>query len=354
MTSEDEPVAAAVDAFDPVASDDVDVAPAPPHVARRRRLAWLLLAAAAVVALVVGAAVPRGSSSPSARAAAIERQLKCPSCEDLSVADSTAPSAIAIKALVLRDVEQGQSDAQIEAYLKSVYGPGIMLTPPASGATGIVWVAPVAAFVIALVGLGVFFWRRRSVGPAEVAPEDEALVAQALRRRRQQQMVDVAVDVAVDGAVRPRGAVTRQELEDERDFLLQSLEDLGSASTGPAISTMTTTPACRRATRRAPPRSCGSSTCWTVPPPTMARVTRRALRWRTRRLGDAGGGDGWPSSGRRCCSPRWRCGRWRRRRATERREGRRPAVTGPRPPRRSPPIRPGRSRTSSRATTPTP
>ena len=149
----------------------------------RRLLPWLAMAVVLAVALALGARHPGPSASPSQRAAAIDAQLRCPSCEDVSVAQSSAPAAVAIRHIVAARVASGQSDADVEAYLVSRYGAGILLRPPVSGGTSALWVLPVAAVAVGAGGLAVFFWRRRRVVPAEPSPEDQLLVEGALADR---------------------------------------------------------------------------------------------------------------------------------------------------------------------------
>jgi cytochrome c-type biogenesis protein CcmH len=142
---------------------------------------WVLLAVALGTALVVGASGGHGSAStPAQRAASLDGELRCPSCDDLSVADSSAASAVAIRELVLADTEAGESQASIVSYLQSRY-PGILLRPPASGIEGLVWYAPIAGFVVAAVAVVVIF-RRRQSEPARATPadEDRRLVSEAL------------------------------------------------------------------------------------------------------------------------------------------------------------------------------
>jgi cytochrome c-type biogenesis protein CcmH len=98
------------------------------------------------------------------------------------VAQSSAPTAQAVRQAVSARVAQGQSDAAIEDFLVSRYGPGILLRPPVRGGAGLVWLLPVAAVTAGLVGLATFFWRRRRLVPPEVADEDRALVDDALAR----------------------------------------------------------------------------------------------------------------------------------------------------------------------------
>ena len=167
-----------------------------------RWVAWVVLAVVVGVALAVGAGHPAGPPSAAQRAARIEAGLRCPSCAGISVANSSASTAAAIRQAVSSRVRAGQSDAQIEAYVVSRYGPSILLRPPAHGPTVWVWVLPPLAVGLAGAALGALFWRRRRVGGAPVSDDDRALVDRALVERA---LVDRALETrAVAGGPAPR------------------------------------------------------------------------------------------------------------------------------------------------------
>jgi cytochrome c-type biogenesis protein CcmH len=149
----------------------------------RTRAAWVVLAVVLAVALAVGAHRPSPAPGPAQRAAALDAALRCPSCQDVSVADSSAPTAVAIRRIVATRVAAGQSDAAVEAFLVSRYGPDILLRPPASGGVGAVWLVPIVAVPAALVALGVFLWRRRRIAAAAPSEDDRRLVEAALAGR---------------------------------------------------------------------------------------------------------------------------------------------------------------------------
>lgn len=134
------------------------------HGLRRRvtgRASLALALTALAAALVIGSGVT-SSAAPTAaqRATALEAQIRCPSCEDVSVAQSSAASAIAVRREVSRLAAAGVSDQVIEQRLVAQYGPSILLEPPDSGLSSLVWLLPLGAGVLAVGGLAVFFWRR--------------------------------------------------------------------------------------------------------------------------------------------------------------------------------------------------
>jgi len=104
--------------------------------------AWLV-ALCAVAALTLLAA-PAGSSVAS-RVARLEALVRCPSCEDLSVAQSNATSAIAVRHEIAAKVRRGVSDTAILTSLEAAYGPSILLSPPTSGLGSLLWAVPAGA-----------------------------------------------------------------------------------------------------------------------------------------------------------------------------------------------------------------
>ncbi|MDA8284026.1 MAG: cytochrome c-type biogenesis protein [Acidimicrobiales bacterium] len=151
--------------------------------APRRRLGlvfvWLAMALAVGGTLGYDALASGHALTLDQKVAAIASQVRCPSCQDETADDSTTQTAAAVRATIRQRLLAGQNQGEIEAYLESRYGPGILLRPPAGGLTGLVWVLPVAAVVAALGGLAVAFhrWRPRLVAP--LSAEERALLEQA-------------------------------------------------------------------------------------------------------------------------------------------------------------------------------
>jgi cytochrome c-type biogenesis protein CcmH/NrfF len=90
----------------------------------------------------------------------LERLVRCPACEDLSVAVSNATSAIAVRNEIVRDVHHGESDNRILTSLEDAYGPSILLSPSTSGLGIVLWVVPVGGLVLVVV-IGLRLARRR-------------------------------------------------------------------------------------------------------------------------------------------------------------------------------------------------
>lgn len=103
----------------------------------------------AFLAVVAFAVVlnPHGSSE-SARIAHLETLVRCPSCDDLSVAVSNATSAIAVRHEIASKVHEGVSDNKILTSLESAYGTSILLSPPTSGLGVLLWVVPILGLLL--------------------------------------------------------------------------------------------------------------------------------------------------------------------------------------------------------------
>jgi cytochrome c-type biogenesis protein CcmH len=113
------------------------------------------------VALVIGAGVFSSAPETAAqRAAAIEAGVRCPSCTDVSVADSDATTAIAVRHQIQSLVDAGRSTEAIDQVLVSEYGQTILLVPPDTGGIPLLYVVPLVLGAGALATVGMLFWRR--------------------------------------------------------------------------------------------------------------------------------------------------------------------------------------------------
>lgn len=112
---------------------------------------WAL--ALAVVAGAVLLSAPT-TSSAAARIAHLESLVRCPSCEDISVAQSNATTAVAVRHEIAARVHRGDSDTAILTSLEARYGASVLLSPPTSGLGALLWAVPLSLLIVAgLVGL---------------------------------------------------------------------------------------------------------------------------------------------------------------------------------------------------------
>jgi cytochrome c-type biogenesis protein CcmH/NrfF len=100
------------------------------------------------------------SASTQGRIAHLETLVKCPACDDLSVAQSNATSSIAVRHDIAHRVREGESDSKILTSLEATYGTSILLSPSTSGLGVLLWLVPLAA-LLALAVAAVRLVRRR-------------------------------------------------------------------------------------------------------------------------------------------------------------------------------------------------
>jgi cytochrome c-type biogenesis protein CcmH len=81
----------------------------------------------------------------------VGEQLKCPVCQNESVADSSASIAEQMRLVIREQLQQGKSEQQVLQYFAAHYGNQILLTPSPQGFNLLAWLMPVAML---LIGLG--------------------------------------------------------------------------------------------------------------------------------------------------------------------------------------------------------
>ena len=114
-----------------------------------RFLIWLLV-------LIITCAIPAmtlasESEQLEARFKKLSNELRCPTCQGLSVKDSEAGFSTSIKGKIRELMKQGKSDEEIMAYFVERYGEWILRAPPVSGFNMVLWVLPGTAIVTGLL-----------------------------------------------------------------------------------------------------------------------------------------------------------------------------------------------------------
>jgi cytochrome c-type biogenesis protein CcmH len=165
---------------------------------RRRPLAGLALAVALIAvsgALVV--VILRGSAPPATlqdRVRAVAVDLRCPVCQDLSVADSPSALAREMRGRIATELAAGRSPAAIQREFVRAYGDWILMSPPRHGLTLVVWIIPALLFGagVALAGFSIARWTHadrtrpepgaaaKDDGAGDLAPADQRLLERAI------------------------------------------------------------------------------------------------------------------------------------------------------------------------------
>ena len=142
-----------------------------------RERALILVALVAILGAIAWSARPQEATAAE-RVDRITSELRCVTCQGLSVKDSPAASARQMRDLVVQRVADGRTDDEIRDEFRASYGDWVLLSPPASSWTGLIWLVPVVALA---AGLVVALGRMRPGPLSTAAPSARELAA--LRER---------------------------------------------------------------------------------------------------------------------------------------------------------------------------
>ncbi len=145
----------------------------------RERLArWGSLGAIVVLLAVAAAGLLAGGGPTAERDYRLEKQLRCPVCRTVSIAESPSQTAQAMRTTVEEQIRAGKTDQQILDYFTARYGDWILMAPPARGRGLVVWLLPLGA--AALGAMVLLARRRRPQAEAELTAEEDARVREAI------------------------------------------------------------------------------------------------------------------------------------------------------------------------------
>ncbi len=152
-----------------------------------------LIAIVLALGLVVGLTGPALAVQPDEilddpvleqRARDLSAGLRCLVCRNESIDESNADLARDMRLLVRERLVEGDSDAEVIAFIVERYGEYVLLRPTTEGANLILWVAAPALFVITMLG-ALLYLRRRETAPEPMreglSPEDEARLKELLK-----------------------------------------------------------------------------------------------------------------------------------------------------------------------------
>ncbi|TRW50553.1 cytochrome c-type biogenesis protein CcmH [Aliidiomarina halalkaliphila] len=103
-------------------------------------------------------------------------ELRCPKCQNQSIADSDAPLAQDMRQRVYQMIMEGRSNAEIIEFMKVRYGDFVHYRPPVNRSTLVLWFGPFVALFIGMVAVVVHVRGKRKVS-AELTDEERAKLA---------------------------------------------------------------------------------------------------------------------------------------------------------------------------------
>ena len=109
------------------------------------------------------------------RARDLSKNLRCLVCQNQSIDDSDAELAVDLRGQVRQLIKQGQTDTEILNILRDRYGDYILLKPPVSSSTYLLWLAPLLIILGGL--LLVWRWRTSTDDETDTQTPDNANMA---------------------------------------------------------------------------------------------------------------------------------------------------------------------------------
>ena len=111
----------------------------------------------------------------------LSTELRCPKCQNQNIADSNAPISQDLRKLLHQQLEAGADDEEILDYMVARYGEFVRYRPRFSGATAVLWLAPVVLLLVGVAAAVLTLRSRRS----------QRLAAGPLNRDDEQRLQDL-------------------------------------------------------------------------------------------------------------------------------------------------------------------
>ncbi|GHD42990.1 cytochrome c-type biogenesis protein CcmH [Thalassobaculum fulvum] len=143
-----------------------------------------VLRAAALAAVLFGA-LPAGAVQPDEmlrdpaleqRARELSAGVRCLVCQNQSIDDSNADLARDLRKLVRERLLAGDTDQQVLDYLTARYGPFVLLEPPKTRSTWLLWYGPFALLAVGAAGVAAAaaLRARRRAEPEPLSAEERS------------------------------------------------------------------------------------------------------------------------------------------------------------------------------------
>ncbi len=137
------------------------------------RIVALLLVLAAPPVFAADPAEMLKDPALETRAEKIGQGLRCLVCQSESIENSNADLARDLRVIVREQVQAGQSDDQIRAFVVARYGDYVLLAPPFKTSTLLLWGGPGLFLLGGLAALRSFHRRRVGTPPPPPLSADE-------------------------------------------------------------------------------------------------------------------------------------------------------------------------------------
>ena len=137
---------------------------------RNLLLMTLLLCTSAALAQAIEP-LPFKDHAEEVRYQHLTAQLRCPMCQNETLADSNAPIARDLRNQIFQLMQHGQTDAQIKQYLVDRYSDFVLYDPPLKPGTVLLWFGPALILLAGAIVVIVTIRKRGRAGIVD-APAD--------------------------------------------------------------------------------------------------------------------------------------------------------------------------------------
>ncbi len=103
----------------------------------------------------------------------LSQELRCPKCQNQTIADSNAPIAADLRKQLYLQLEAGASDDEIRQYMVDRYGEFVRYRPRFGGMTTMLWLAPGVLLVMAALVAWLSLRRRPGAAARDTGLSDE-------------------------------------------------------------------------------------------------------------------------------------------------------------------------------------
>ncbi len=140
-----------------------------------RARGWLVVGGAVVVVGLAALLAAGDDAAPQTiddRVREIASGLRCPVCQNLSVADSPSRLAGEMRTEIETQLLAGRTPEAVRAYFVERYGEWVLLAPPRRGLNLVPWLVPVVG-VIAGIAIWLVLVRRRATPAGSTVTSSE-------------------------------------------------------------------------------------------------------------------------------------------------------------------------------------
>lgn len=139
---------------------------------------WLLACCLGTVTIAAHAVIETYEFSDAnleRRYHSLSDELRCPKCQNQTIADSNAPIAKDLRFLLHEQLESGASDEEILNFMVARYGEFVRYRPGLDSNTALLWYGPLLLTFVTLAALAMHLrGRHKAVAPAEPTEEERA------------------------------------------------------------------------------------------------------------------------------------------------------------------------------------